>query len=212
MFVICSHYNEKYNPIYDCVESIRNLYRQETIFVVDTGSESKEYLNELNKFNNIKILHSGPNYELGAWKKVLYSYDLDYYVCIQDSVKLLNRIDHIFDKEFYSYHIVTEGLLTMPSQNVQQMIDSFNDYDVKFNNISVLFGCMFMINNEIKNKLINSNFFMNFLPKNKIDSYICERILYSLFENLGCNVINSSLNKTEHGDGPFFSKKWLNRI
>ena len=68
------------------------------------------------------------------------------------------------------------------------------------------------VNNEIKNKLINSNFFTNFLPKNKVDSYICERILYSLFENLGCNVIDSSLNKTECGDGPFFRKKWLNRL
>lgn len=212
MFVICSHYCEKYNPVYECVESIRTFYNKEKIFVVDTGSQLKEYLSSLNKFDNVEILHTGPNYELGAWRKVLCNYDLDYYVCIQDSVKLNKNIDHIFNKEFNSYHIINGGIETMPPGTSDLIFNSLNNYNIKFSEIKVLFGSMFMINNKVKNKLINSNFFNNYLPKNKIDSFACERIFYCLFESLGCDVLNSSVNGTEHGEGNLFSKKWLNRV
>jgi len=211
MFVIASHFNEGEYPVYSCVESIRSIYKTSKIVVVDTGSSTTEYLNGLEKYK-VLIEHTGPNYELGAWKKALYKYNEPYYVCIQDAVVLHKPIDSFFKKEFCSYEVCTNGIGTMPGETYKKIYEVLDTYNIPYKNIHLLFGCMFLISNHTRNKLIDTKFFKEFLPKNKLDSCICERVLYSLFEHLGYDVFNSSINNIKYPEKePYFTKKGFGR-
>lgn len=209
MFVVCSHFNSKGLPIVDCVNSIRNLYKNEKIVVVDTGSGT-EYLNNI-EHKDIDLLYTGPNYELGAWKKALLEYDEPYYVCIQDSVSIINPIDHFFNTDFASYYIALNAINFMPYDTANLVYQALHNYKIPYKNIHGLFGSMFIISNKTRNQLIQTSFFREFIPKNKIDSFLCERVLYCLFESLGHNVLESGINGTLEGRGAYFNKVWYRR-
>lgn len=210
MFVICSHYNEKYNPVKDCVESIRKFHNFDKIMVVDTGSENLDYLNLIKDYN-VDIRISGPNYELGAWKECFRNCEDSEYVCIQDSVRLLKKFE--FDnKKLNSYHVFNYAMQNLGFETVREYLSQIYNYYNMFPRHDIgITGSMIMINNEIKELLLKNKMFETFTPKSKIDSEISERLISCVFENLGFDVINSGVNGTDRGDGIFFNKVWLGR-
>ncbi len=88
-----------YKLLKECVESIRTHYPEGAdILLVDSDSADKSYMDDP-YFEGVTIANiQNKNYEMGALVYALKNYDADYYSLMQDSCRITQRVDYVFER------------------------------------------------------------------------------------------------------------------
>ena len=194
------------------MDSIRKFHPLDKILIIDTGSPDTDYLSCIKNYD-VEIRSSGPNYEFGAWKEAFTNYDESEYICIQDSVTLLRNFQFKNKDSLNSYYVFPYSFQSLGSDDARRYLSEvFTAFKMHPKTDIGMTGSMLMINNHVKEILLRTNIFDKFIPKNKLDSEISERLISCVFENLGYNVFDSGVNGVPSGDGIFFNKFWAGRL
>jgi hypothetical protein len=89
----------KLNVLKKCIEQFRNIYKNETIVIVDNNSKNVKWY-DLAKSLNIYIIKNNSNlyrYEIGAYNLALKHFRADKYICVQGNTFLNNKITEELD-------------------------------------------------------------------------------------------------------------------
>jgi hypothetical protein len=89
----------KLNVLKSCIAQFRNVYKNETIVIVDNKSKNVEWY-DLAKSLNIYIIKNNSNlyrYEIGAYNLALKHFRADKYICVQGNIFLNNKITEELD-------------------------------------------------------------------------------------------------------------------
>ena len=183
------------NYLIENIQQINCFYPNTKICIVDSDSDNLENYNNAHKiFSNVDIhLIKNKNYEYGAWK---FGYNLHphykKYICIQDSVRINERIDiDIVDDNNVFTIFDTSGFIyfSCPDDAKQKVKDLFlkdcnlnylSKIDEPFN---IATHCTFICNNNVMKKIFET---LTVPPTNKDGSQIYERLfgLYFILKNI----------------------------
>jgi hypothetical protein len=187
MFIIPCKFNPDTPVIFECIESIKIIYPNEKIVVVDSCSND-EYYKTLDVFD---VILGNVNYECGAYTLAFEKYpDEDVYYCIHDSLMMISKCE--FDRLKIVQHFAWSRQ-TIPVNTVPVTLSKAENI-LNFLIPDEVYGCfgnIFFCKNDVMKTTIE--YIKNFLPTTKIESEITERLLGLLFTKLGFNLQSSSI-------------------
>lgn len=188
----------------------KNNELQIVVVISDKDKASNEHLID----NSIKIIHGNLNYEYGAYKIGYNLYpNYNVYVCLQDNYVLCHQNnEEINNKPLCvkpnlppDLHILNDNTIySVPERNGSGFTSMKNSRELckqlykntvienSPDKFQLALHNSFILTNKILQELIET---LNFLPKNKIESMLCERIfgLYFIEKKIKC------LNLQEYG-------------
>jgi len=186
--------------LYDCIENfykiqIENDKENYKICVIDSDSDDFTTYNEILKdFPDVEIHYSkNKNYEYGAWKIAYNIYpNYDVYICIQDSMVITNKIDLNFVNNYNALIYFHHSGYNSHSSIKDRGIEILKNTSLDFENIINDYFCLaqhssFVVNNYYMNDIFKT---LLYLPMNKEESCIYERILGIYFINKKINLLN----------------------
>lgn len=210
MFVIPCKYSVVNNTIFDSINSIKMIYPDERIVVVDSCSEDKSYFSKLDVYD---ILEGNCNYEIGAYLKAFVKYPNEMrYFNIHDSL-IVNGI--MPDNE-----LVTIQWFDNVWDDEEQFLwakSLFDAYQIKFKwDFIGCFGSMFICSNDIMKRMI-ANGISNFKPISKKQSCGMERVIGIMLSSFGydlreCAIQGKHINFTHNYDDSIVRKIFKGRI
>lgn len=210
-FVIPCKFSKEYGfLIKNCVQSIRQHYPDNDIFVVDSSSDSKEYAKNLILKYNVKFLNvNNKNFSTGALWTVfdIFKENYDYYFLIHDSTKILKPIN--VKKGLDVAPVMCGGPWKWPRVNTVRQTNGkkigprssqWAHQECRKNNVhftenfNSILGPMFLVSNQVLNEISKSGFY-NIRPTNKHQSETMERLWAMKFTNmnLGEQMTKNSL-------------------
>lgn len=206
IIIITTRYSEG-NIFAKCLESVRKVYPDGKIVIVDSNSDSFEHLEGI---NDLEIIYNNVNYMDGSLWSVYDRYpEEDSYLLLQDSVILKSQIPT--EKEFAFFN-------TFPlNYNNGRYGNAMYEYFVKVTNYDgsyypPIFGITFFIKNSLMKTLIEKFNMNKILPKNKIEMEASERIWGYFLTKLGMHLPDYAIIETkDFDDNKYFSKYFLDR-
>jgi len=196
----------------ECLQSIRTIYPDHRIVIVDSDSPKKDHLPQLSKkFRADIAIRINKNYECGAWKIVYEEYGSEYYCMIHDSCVLLRPIDDLFtlpvatmwcvpntNKEWVGADDTLRAAVAKSLTATKWQIPDF---------FWTLVGNIIFAKAEIFEVLYNNHFF-DLLPTNKFEAQCWERRLGVCLCQEG---YADDLKENQIAYAASMSKRFLNR-
>lgn len=197
----------KYNILINHIKQFRNIYKNETIILVDNKSKNTKWY-ELAYSLNMYIIKNNSDlyrYEIGAYNLALKYFRADIYICMQSSIYIINKIQENLDDKIPDAYSFKNHIGLSWDDNGLNIINKYLNF-MNMNNWNneplVLWNC-FYCNNLFMNELINSGLF-DLKCNNKNISCAYERIIGTYFQNkLG--IVKEINNNT-------YKKIWLNQL
>jgi len=177
----------KLNVLKSCIAQFRNIYKNETIVIIDNKSKNVEWY-DMAKSLNIYIIKNNSNlyrYEIGAYNLALKYFRADKYICVQGTVYFNNKImeelddtkdDAIVFKKTNAQSLNNDGV------NIEHIIKKYlNFIDMTDRNEEplVLWNC-FYCNKGFMDNMIEKGI-LDLICNNKDISCSYERILGTYF-------------------------------
>jgi len=219
MFIIPCKYDKEKSQIRQCVTSISLHHPEEKIVVVDSFSEDTSYIDDIVSIPNVIVCDKkNSNYIVGAlWKAYEMFPDEHHYILIHDTVIIKKSIDKfLHNEENYSFlYFIQE-----PQAADQPVIDRFVGPAYKHNPgypMLGIFGTMCIIKNKLIKKFIHNKLHLTFLPVNKSECMVSERVMGILFSLEGIDFIENCVEQknflehiiTMNNDGFEYIKKTI---
>ena len=187
----------------DCISQVEMLFDTFDIVVVDSNSDNRTILNEL----NYPIISGNSNYEFGAYK-LGYESNKSYknYMCIQDSfipIKKIDSLNEISDQismvNKYEIGFSTHtGIINCAKDLVDKT--TYSELFSKICNTKFMIdlNCSFIVSNNTIKNIIDT---LPNLPINKDGSCSYERIfgIFFLYHNHEIIDINGYFQKIQLG-------------
>jgi hypothetical protein len=202
-----------------CLESIRNIYQDHQIIIVDSNSPKKDHFPGLCERYNAHVAYKvNTNYECGAWKIVYEECKADFYCCIHDSCYLVRPLDTTFDDEVSSYTVVDNTpkgwfgeCAGLRKATWESLVKTKWEVPEQF---WTMVGNIIFAKVKIFDLLYNNGFF-DILPTNKFEACCWERRigLCLTCEGYGDMLVKNQIGAWQDNrpaDRKVF-KKWLNR-
>lgn len=212
--VICSK-----NPTQVLKQNIHNIklnYPEFHILVIDSSSDNTELYKQIStQHPNVIIDYAqNMNYELGAWYYAFYKYDkYDIYMFLQDGVipvkKIENLETHVLNNTVYSCHY---GCALHDGGHLDRLRSVYANSKLDFiaelpGHTAITGGAhtSFIANKENTMQILQLEdvYLQKRLPKSKIDSWLSERTLGIMIDNLQFKRIDMS---------PYIQKICGNRV
>lgn len=209
MFVVPCKYIEGKSLIRECIQSIRQHHPEELIVVVDSNSDDKSYFDYLESIDNLVICDKkNRHYIVGAlWQAYEMFPDEHHYILIHDTIIIKKSLDKfISDDKTYSFLYFDDH--SMPPQS-QAVLDRFvlpNYSNVAPNPIIGVWGTAAILKNPIMKKFISKNLHNTYLPIDKEECQMSERVLGILLAAEGVDVVANCVeqkNCIEHWNSMF---------
>ena len=200
--------DNKLKILSDCILQFRNIYKNETIIIVDNNSKNNKWY-DLAKSLNIYIIKNNSNlyrYEIGAYNLALKYFRADKYICIQGTIFFHNKIEEILDdnkQDAYSFRTHNNLDWDDFGLNIINKYLNFADMDSRNNDDPLILWNCFYCNNIFMDELINSGL-MDLKCHNKNISCAYERIL-------GC-YFKRKLGFIKEINNKCFTKHFLNQL
>jgi len=192
MFVVPCKYIEGKSLIRECIQSIKQHHPEELVVVVDSNSDDKSYFEYLKNIPNVVICDKkNIHYIIGAlWQAYEIFPNEHHYILIHDTIiikKPLNKF--LNDEKTYSFLYFDEH--SNPPQN-QAILDKFvlPNYSnfVRTPYIGV-WGTAAILKNPIVKKFVSMNLHNTYLPINKEECQMSERVLGMLLTAEGIDIV-----------------------
>lgn len=199
MFIVpCKYINQC--SIEESIKSIRQYHSTSKILVVDSNSEDKSYFKNLEPYDVIIADVANQHYEIGAFWYAVKNYVEESYILMQDSIifnrsidekisqtKLFSCFTHFFEPLLGNYgHVPTDKWVG----RINQMLGEFGPIAGNQQLVGA-FGSNFIIKRKLVDLLLAKNLHKTFLPVNKQDSWISERICGIVPQQHGIDVTES---------------------
>lgn len=206
LIIICS--NSPNPALYKCVEELYKIQMNDNtkICIVDSDSDNFDNYNKVKeKYSSVDIQYAkNKNYEYGAYK---YAYNLypnyDIYICIQDSVTCIKKIDlSIVDNNNAYTFLDTTGFMFDEEAKPAaiKLLEGVNlDYKDSINtNFNIAANNSFIVNNHVMKNIFET--LVN-PPTDKRDSRAYERIfgLYFGLNNIKTHTLVEYFTKISGG-------------
>lgn len=144
-------YNNRY--LNQCIQSIRQFYKDIIICVVDNDLNSNF---NLNSYNVRYSKNSGNNFELGAiWYATKKWTDIDKFIILHNSMILKEKLpEDVLDKKYIPFWIANVADYSPVVPIVEQKLNKYN-IQLKYNKVwNSVCGCCCVIETSILKKLI----------------------------------------------------------
>jgi hypothetical protein len=177
----------KLNVLKSCIAQFRNVYKNETIVIVDNKSKNVEWY-DLAKSLNIYIIKNNSNlyrYEIGAYNLALKHFRADKYICVQGTMYFNNKITEELDDtkdDAIVFKKTNAQSLNNDGVNIEHIIKKYlNFIDMTDRNEEqlVLWNC-FYCNKGFMDNMIEKGI-LDLICNNKDISCSYERILGTYF-------------------------------
>ena len=186
MIVIPCYHDPLHNHVQTCVRSVRRFMSGERILVVDSGSPSKAYFDEVEILGATVADVGNKHYETGAWWYAYEHYpDEATYYCIHDSTWLqadLRRCRQPGPLTVPGYMRTWEGCDTLMIEATERLLAS-----VGLKAPSAFWACagsMFFVDRSVL-ALVAQTPYAALRPTNKTEAMAMERIWGIAFGSLG---------------------------
>jgi hypothetical protein len=209
VFSICTRSETKEHsklPI-ECVKSIKAIYPEAEIFIVDSNSLYREHFSKLIELGCTISDLENLNYEAGAIWETFRKVDKSKYVFMQDSMVLLENIDEYLEKKFVTFGgihanwiLTTDQIYNWGKEKIQ-----LSDYSFMDDGFNILQYSSMIISRDLLSKMKAKNF-DKVLPTNKIGSYAMERLFGIVLKQEGIEI--SCENELPHTR---IKKIWMDR-
>ena len=177
----------KLNVLKSCIAQFRNIYKNETIVIIDNKSKNVEWY-DLAKSLNIYIIKNNSNlyrYEIGAYNLALKYFRADKYICVQGTMYFNNKITEELDDtkdDAIVFKKTNAQSLNNDGVNIEHIIKKYlNFIDMTDRNEEplVLWNC-FYCNKGFMDNMIEKGI-LDLICNNKDISCSYERILGTYF-------------------------------
>jgi hypothetical protein len=177
----------KLNVLKSCIAQFRNIYKNETIVIIDNKSKNVEWY-DLAKSLNIYIIKNNSNlyrYEIGAYNLALKHFRADKYICVQGTMYFNNKITEELDDtkdDAIVFKKTNAQSLNNDGVNIEHIIKKYlNFIDMTDRNEEplVLWNC-FYCNKGFMDNMIEKGI-LDLICNNKDISCSYERILGTYF-------------------------------
>ena len=204
----------KLNVLKSCIAQFRNVYKNETIVIVDNKSKNVEWY-DLAKSLNIYIIKNNSNlyrYEIGAYNLALKHFRADKYICVQGNIFLNNKIteelddtkaDAIVFKKHYEHET------TWNNDN--------NDWDY-ISPINKYLNILDMKDRDKDRQLVqyssfycNKAFMDNMIEKGILDLICNKKVISCSYERILGTYFHRNLENVKVINPETFNKIWLNQ-
>ena len=206
MFVIPCKY-VAHCLIEESVKSIRHHHPDSKILVVDSDSADKSYFNRIAQYDVIIADVANQHYEIGAFWYAVDNYIEESYILMQDSIifnksindkitqtKLFSCFAHFFEPLLGNYsHVPTDQWVS----RINEILGEFGPISGARQLVGA-FGTNFVIKRKLVDLMLAKNLHKTFLPTNKQDSWISERICGIVPTLCGIDVAATSLAGEYH--------------
>lgn len=197
MFVIPCKYVEN-SPIFNTVESILKFHPTEKILIVDSYSDNDSYLKHFDKYENVIISKfKNKHYECGA---LYYAYEEfpneNYYALIHDSIILKRDWNEFLhnDKTYNLMYFEEMGPFQDREYDHVSKVISLTNYDYHYNKGHYGFlGSMGVYKKDAIERFNEKGLLKAFLPNDKFESQMTERICCICLVQDGYNVTQNSI-------------------
>lgn len=209
MFVVPCKYIEGRSLIRECIESIKQYHPEELIVVVDSNSDDKSYFEYLKGVENVVICNKrNRHYIIGAlWQAYEMFPDEHHYVLIHDTIVIKKSLDKFLnDGETYSFLYFDEHSIPPQSQVIldRSILPNYSsNVPTPFTGV---WGSAAIIKNPIMKKFISMNLHNTYLPLNKEECQMSERVLGILLAAEGVDIVANCIeqkNCTVHWNDMF---------
>jgi glycosyltransferase involved in cell wall biosynthesis len=230
-YIICTHNTD--DCILTCLESVRIHQPHAEIVVVDSNSPDKSYIPKAENTYNATVILGNDNYEMGAWKLGADKVIKPYYVFIQDSCIQERPLDpEILAEDFWALWTVPQDAENCFSKTsgrnnngfIKKAIDKLlnnivNDIEFDPQKWHLIAGSMMLMKRYVWEKFLETGVYKVFMPQNKFDSQVSERLLGVLAEHVGYHPASHSLPGSAWEGPPisliskgyYFTKIWKSR-
>lgn len=209
MFIVPCKYIEGRSLIQECIQSIKQHHPEELIVVVDSNSDDKSYFEYLSGIPNVVVCDKkNTNYIIGAlWQAYEMFPNEHHYILIHDTI-IIKKPLHKFlsDEETYSFIYFDEHYTPPHHQEVMNRFISPNYSHPAGNPLVGVWGTAAILKNQIVKKFVSMNLQNTYLPINKMECQMSERVLGVLLAAEGVDVVTNCVeqkNCTTHWNDMF---------
>jgi glycosyltransferase involved in cell wall biosynthesis len=198
MFIVPCKYIEGKSLIRECIQSIKQHHPKELIVVVDSNSDDKSYFAYIEDIPNVVICDKkNVHYIIGAlWQAYEMFPDEHHYVLIHDTIiikKPLTKFLH--DEETYSFLYFDDHVIPPHHQAVMDRFILPNYSSNVSTPIIGVFGTAAIFKNAILKKFVSKNLHNTYLPINKEECQMSERVLGVLLAAEGIDIIANCIEQ-----------------
>jgi glycosyltransferase involved in cell wall biosynthesis len=192
MFVIACRNDPVNNYIVDLVDDIRKYHASEEILIVDSDSPDKSYFTKVMEYSNVIVADvRNPHYFVGAYKYAFMNFGCDFYYMMHDTMRVKANLDFLKERDLSIMATFDRTVGGDTWNNLSSWVHENTGETFNPNGLGV-YGCIFFAKHHVLNKLYNSGI-QNFMPNNKHEACISERLYGWAFENMGYDLRKCAL-------------------
>jgi hypothetical protein len=201
MFIIPCKYINGLSKIKECINSIRLIHPEEKIVVVDSKSDNISYLTDIKTIPNVFVCNeTNENYVIGAlWKAYKQFPNEPYYILIHDTMKIKHRLDEfLLNDQSYSFLYFDEYPPNIWWKNLEHVAYKFLGENYTYVNdktILGVWGSVGIFKQSLVKKFIKNNLHLTYLPTDKLECQISERVLGILMKFEGIDVTKNCIEQ-----------------
>ena len=186
MFVIPCKYQSQFSFIFECVDSIIKFHPEEKISIIDSCSDDKSYFNIIKEKPNVLLCDiNNVNYEIGAlWYAYKNFSGESHYILVHDSFIIKKSLSQFIEHNksvamMYFDEDINTSITHFPRFNyVGEAKAIMSKTSYVFNDkVNGLLGTMGIYSLDLIKRFDKKGLINAFVPKNKFDSQMGERII-----------------------------------
>lgn len=212
IFIIPCYNTENNNFITPLIVDIKKHHENPTIFVVDSDSPDKSYMDEAVRLGATVFDIANKHYHWGAYWYIYDRYEnvFDYFYCLHDSIKVKGNLDELMNgSSLLKIHTYFHGSYAGGGDVAAEHLTKLTNIPLKPHNLCVA-GCMFLAHKKVM-EAIQSTGLDRVLPNctHHTTNYVKDPVVTSALdgafglclEHLGFNLKEIAINGDCHQNG-----------